>query len=126
MVNNINKSFDEFYHQMEKGVTFEQYKKGICYLELEKFKEWKSKYNFSFNIFSNDHLINNEAHFHFKHLGKNIDCKINFVGDILESKGEKDLDTKLIKYLKYFLSEQVIQDKLKKMWNDKNPSYQIK
>jgi len=117
----IEQYFDILLYQLEKGITFENYIKGKVYLELQKFKPWKSRYKYKFDVYSNDHLIDGEKHFHFKNIPNNIDCKISFSGKILESNGKNELDSKLIKELKNFLLLENINIELNEMWNSKNP-----
>jgi hypothetical protein len=45
------------------------------YLELEKVKEWKSRFGYQFHIYSNDHCLDNKPHFHFIKVSDNIDCR---------------------------------------------------
>ena len=121
----IDELFDEFNFQIEK-VGFEKYDKGIRWFGFEKFKPWESKFNYVFDVYSNDHLIDGKPHFHFKHLEKKIDCKINLEGVVLESNGINELDSKMIKMLQKFLIDDGIQTLLYEMWNTKNPSLAIK
>ena len=63
----LNRIFDTHLYSISKGMTHEQLDNGVFLLELEKVKEWKSKFGFIFNIYSNDHFINGEPHFHLDH-----------------------------------------------------------
>lgn len=60
----LNIGFDELLFQLSKGLTIEQYEKGMRWFGLEKVKEWKSRFGYQFHIYSNDHLIDNKPHFH--------------------------------------------------------------
>lgn len=108
---NIEQQFDELLYQFSKGVTYENYKKGRRYFEFEKFKEWKSRFGYIFNINSNDHLINNQPHFHFDNNEKNIHTKIDFNGSIVECVGD-DVPKKILKDLLFFLNDEKIQKSL--------------
>lgn len=79
----IDRSFDELKFQLEKGLTIESYSSGTRYLELEKVKEWKSKFGYVFNIYGNEHFINNKPHFHFDNNEEGVSCKISFDGEML-------------------------------------------
>ena len=123
--NFLIRSFDSLLHYVSRGITHEQIEQGVTLLELEKVKEWKSKNGYLFNIYGNDHFIDNKPHFHFDHKEKQIACKIGFDGEIFESKGKTNPDSKIIKELKYFLDKDETQKALKNMWNTKNPELQI-
>lgn len=64
MFEKLEYSFDYILHQLTKGISIEEQKRGKIYLELHQVKEWKSKYGYSFHIYSNDHFIDNKPHFH--------------------------------------------------------------
>lgn len=117
----LNRCFDDLKFQFEKGLTIESHKQGTRYVELEKVKEWESRYNYTFNIYGKEHLIDNKPHFHFDNKEKGVSCKISFEGEILESKGKNEIDKKVHKELKYFLKEEGIQEILVSKWNEKNP-----
>ncbi len=117
----LDRKFDDLLYQIYKGNTHEKLEKGVRYIELEKIKEWKSKFGFSFNIYSNEHFIDNQPHFHFDNKEKGIKCKIGFNGKIFECKGSKRISNKILKELKYFLIEPNTIQLLKKIWNLKNP-----
>ena len=122
----LNCSFDELKFTFEKGLTIEDHKEGIRYLGLEKIKEWKSKFGYVFNIYSNDHFIENKPHFHFDNKEKGVSCKMSFDGNVFESKGKNEIDRKVLKELKYFLSMEKIQETIISKWNNKNPKLKYK
>jgi hypothetical protein len=123
--NIIEKIFDDLLFQISKGNTIEQILKGSTILDLEQVKEWKSKFGYTFNIYSNDHFIDNKPHFHFDNKSKNIECKISFDGEIFESIGKNQIDKKTLKVLKDFLDTPGIENLLKAFWNNKNPDLKI-
>ena len=122
----LNRSFDELKFQFEKGLTIEKHKNGTRYFGLEKVKEWKSKFGYIFNIYANDHLINNKPHFHFDHKEKGVSCKMSFDGEIFESKGKNKIDKKVLKELRHFLFMDRTQDIIVSKWNEKNPKLKYK
>lgn len=121
---NLDKSFDGLLYQFSKGITYGSYKKGLRYHEFEQIKEWKSKFGFKFNIYGNDHLIDGKPHFHFDNEEKDIACKIDFQGNILECKGS-EVPSKTLKDLQFFLFQEKIQKIIHDKWNDKNPNLTI-
>ena len=120
---NINEYFDNQLYQVSKGLTHEQMDKGAMLLELEKVKEWKSRFGFVFNIYGNDHFIDGNPHFHFDNREKQIATKINLDGEVLESSGKKELDGRMKKELKYFLKKH--RRRLIDFWNQKNPELKV-
>ncbi len=119
---NLEKYFDDLLFQTQRGkVSHEQLERGIRYEQFEQVKEWKSKYGYKFNIYSNDHLIDGKKHFHFDNHQEKVVCKIDFDGNLLENKGSKDIPSNIMKELLYFLNKDFIKETLHKMWNDKNP-----
>ncbi len=122
----LNRSFDELKFQFSKGVTIENYENGIRYFGLEKVKEWKSKFGYAFNIYGNDHFIDNKPHFHFDNKEKGVSCKMSFDGEIFESKGKNQIDKKALKELRYFLTMDKTQDIIISKWNEKNPKLKYK
>ncbi|MBU3823167.1 DUF4160 domain-containing protein [Flavobacteriaceae bacterium XHP0103] len=124
--NDLNRSFDELKFQFEKGLTIESHKQGTRYFGLEKVKEWKSKFGYTFNIYGNDHFIDNKPHFHFDHKEKDVFCKMSFEGEIFESKGKNEIDKKVLKELRYFLSMDRTKELLVSKWNEKNPKLKYK
>ena len=119
--NDLNRSFDELKFQFEKGLTIENHKNGIRYFGLEKVKEWKSRFGYTFNIYGNDHFIEGKPHFHFDNNEKGVACKISFNGEVFESKGKNKIDKKILKELRYFLSHERTQELIISKWNTKNP-----
>ena len=118
----LNIGFDELLFQLSKGVTIEQYEKGMRWLGLEKVKEWKSRFGFQFHVYSNDHLIDNKPHFHLIKESDGIDCRFFFNATLIECKGTGSLPKNMQKELTYFLSKPGQQNKIIELWNFKNPS----
>ncbi len=118
----LDESFDWIYHQLTKGNTINGLRDNLIYLEFEQVKEWKSKYGFQFQIYSNDHFIDNKPHFHLIKKSENIDCRLFFSGEIFDCKGNSKLDKKIKDAVEYFLSLEVNQNRLIGLWNIKNPA----
>lgn len=125
-ITHLDHSFDDLKFQFSKGVTIENYEDGIRYIGLEKVKEWKSKFGYVFNIYGNDHFIDNKPHFHFDNKEKGVSCKMSFDGEIFESKGRNQIDKKALKELRYFLTMDNTQDIIVAKWNEKNPDLKYK
>jgi hypothetical protein len=118
---NLERNFDDLLFQTQRGkVTHEQLENGIRYEQFEQFKEWKSRYGYKFNIYSNEHFINGEKHFHFGNK-QGVCCKIDFEGNVIESIGAKNIPPNILKELSYFLAKKTVNENLHKIWNDKNP-----
>jgi len=118
----LERNFDDLLFQTQRGkVTHEQLEKGIRYEQFEQFKEWKSLYGYKFNIYSNEHLIHGEKHFHFDNKQENVFCKIDFEGNVLDSNGKKYIPGNILKELLYFLSKKSVKERLHLVWNIKNP-----
>lgn len=124
--NDLNRSFDELRFQFDKGLTIENHKNGIRYFGLEKVKEWKSRFGYVFNIYGNDHFIDGKPHFHFDNKEKGVFCKMSFDGEVFENKGKNDINKKVSKELKYFLSLEKTQELITSKWNEKNPKLKYK
>lgn len=122
----LNGIFDDILYQVSKGNSIEDQQNGIRHIELHQVKEWKSKFGFKFNIYGNDHFINNKPHFHFDNKQLGISCKMSFSGEIFECKGKKKVSRKTLKELNYFLSKPNVQDLITELWNDKNPKLKVK
>ena len=122
----LEEIFDGIVYQISKGNSIEGLKDGKLYLELEQVKEWKSRFGYKFNIYGNDHFINNKPHFHFDNKQIGISCKMSFEGEIFGCKGNKQVSRKTMKELAYFLSKPNTQELLVSMWNDKNPELKVK
>lgn len=121
----LEQGFDSILYQISKGNTIEGLIKGRRYIELEQVKEWKSKFGFQFHIYSNDHLVNNEPHFHLIKKSEDIDCRMYFTGKIIDCKGSIQLDKKIIKAVEYFVSLDLTKKSLIELWNQKNPSLMV-
>jgi len=121
----LDEYFDWIINQLTKGNTIDNLRKDRIYSEFEQVKEWKSKYGFQFQIYPNDHFIDNKPHFHLVKKSDNIDCRIFFDGTIYDCKGKGYLDKRTKDALDYFLSNITTLERLKKLWNIKNPSLTI-
>jgi hypothetical protein len=124
--NNLDQYFDFIFHQLTKGNTVEGLKNKRIIVELERVKEWKSKYNFQFHIYPNDHFIENKPHFHFVKRSEDLECRVFFDGNIIDYKGKGRLDKRAYDALKYFLESERHQTQLKELWNKNNPNLLIK
>jgi hypothetical protein len=119
---NLERNFDDLLFQTQRGrVTHEQLESGIRYDQFEQFKEWRSLYGYRFNIYSNEHFINGEKHFHFDNKEEGVFCKIDFQGNVIENKGSKNIPANILKELLYFLTKESVNKRLHKIWDDKNP-----
>lgn len=123
--NKLNEGLDNLLHQIFKGLTIDEIKSGKVWVELEQIKEWKSKYGFQFQIYSNDHFIDNKPHFHIVKKSENIDCRLFFNGDFYDCKGNKSIDKKVLEAISFFLTNNSIQILLVEFWNQKNPSLKV-
>ena len=125
--NRLNQSFDELIIQISNGHSIERMKSGklSMYLELEKVKEWKSRFGYQFHIYSNDHPLDNKPHFHFIKTSEEIECRVFFDGTIYDYKGKGRLDKKAKEALDYFLSGEYVQKTLIEFWNLKNAKYKV-
>lgn len=113
---------DAAYHET-RGVPFENYTTGTRYHEFEKFPKWKGDLGYSFDIYSNDHLIDGVPHFHFTKKSENINSRIKFDGTLILSRGKLP-NKKVLKLLSSFLKDQTVQESMINMWNLKNPQCQ--
>lgn len=118
----LNRSFDFLLDQMAHGVSIEDYKKGSRWYGLQQVKEWKSLFGYQFQIYSNDHFIDNKPHFHLLKPSNDIDCRYFFDGTLVDCSGKGAVEKKIIEPLVYFLSETSTQERLIGMWNAKNPN----
>jgi hypothetical protein len=123
---NLNRGFDWVLDQISHGNTIEGLIKGRVWYGLEQVKEWKSKFGYQFHIYSNDHFIDKKPHFHILNQSESIDCKLFFDGVIIECKGQSKLSKKVHKAVKYFISDSKRQHLLIDLWNNKNPSLQVR
>ena len=121
MNDELNQGFDEILFQLSKGNTIEGLKKGNLWMGFEKVKEWKSQFGYQFHIYSKDHFLDNKPHFHILKESEKIVCRVFFDGTLYDCKGAEKLDKKIIKALKYFLSQPKSQKTLLDFWNFKNP-----
>jgi len=124
--NKLNEGLDYIIDQLTHGNTIDRLKKGRVWFGFEQLKEWKSKYGFQFQIYSNDHFIENKPHFHLVKNSDGINCRLFFNGEIYDCKGNKSLEKKVLEAITYFLSDNSIQLLLIDFWNQKNPSLKIK
>jgi hypothetical protein len=125
-IKKLDESFDLIIHQLTKGNTIDGLKNNRLYLELEKVKEWESKYGYQFHIYSNDHPIDKKPHFHLIKKADDLECRIFFDGEIHDFKGRGRLDKNAKDALKYFLENPRNQEILKLNWNHKNPNWLCK
>ena len=102
--NKLNQGLDYILDQLSHGNTIEGLKKGTVWSGFEQVKEWKSKFGFQFQIYSNDHLIENKPHFHIVKKSEGIDCRLFFDGAIYDCKGNATLDKRTREAITYFLS----------------------
>ena len=121
----LDSYFDDILYQTYKGNTIENLQRNIRHEEFQKFKEWKSRFGYEFNIYSNDHFIDGKPHFHLDNKSEGVSCKMSFQGEVFECAG-KDFSSKISKELNYFLSNTNVQTALKEMWNFKNPILKLK
>lgn len=122
----LEKKFDEILFQISKGNEQEKIEENYFYSEFEILKEWKSKFGYKFNIYSNDHFINGKPHFHFDNKQDDLYCKISFEGEIFEIMNNKKIPKNILKELNFFLSKLENKKILIEMWNNKNPSLVVK
>lgn len=119
----IDLYFDDLLLQIIKGnLSHDDLAKGIRYEEFHQVSEWKLKYGYKFNVYSNDHLIDGKKHFHFDNKSANIFAKFDFDCNLLEIKGFKTIPANIMKELKYFVAKESIQIVLHKLWDDQNPT----
>ncbi len=62
--NKLNQGLYYILDQLSHGNTIEGLKNGRVWMGFEQVKEWKSKFGFQFQIYSNDHFIDKKPHFH--------------------------------------------------------------
>jgi hypothetical protein len=125
MAEKLEMGFDQLLYELSKGHTIERMKRGIKLIELEQVKEWKNRFGFSFQIFPNDHLIENKPHFHLIKNNGEINCKFFFDATLIKCLGIKSIDKETREALLYFTSKPNTQTNLKELWNKKNPNYLI-
>ena len=46
--NKLNEGLDNILYQIKRGVSIDEIKKGIFWIELEQIKAWKSRFGFKF------------------------------------------------------------------------------
>lgn len=103
-------SYDEFI-SMNSNAEF--------YGEFEQLSSWRQQFGYKFSIY-NDHLIDDQKHFHFDNSEKNVHLKMDFDGNILEDNGKNRIDKKVHKILKRFLKQQSVKGKWNHLWNKNN------
>jgi hypothetical protein len=123
--NKLNEGLDYIIDQLTHGNTIEGLKKGRVWFGLEQFKEWKSKYGFQFQIYSNDHFIDNKPHFHIVKSSDDINCRLFFNGEIYDCKGKNGINKKVLDAIIYFVTDSNNQRMLVEFWNIKNPELKI-
>ena len=112
--------FDEILFQLSKGLTIDQLKDGKRWFGFEQVKEWKNRMGYKLHIYSNDHLIENKAHFHLTKESESVDCKFDFKGNVL-SCSQGAVGRKIIDALVYFCEQPKNYERLIQLWNIKNP-----
>jgi hypothetical protein len=117
----LEMSLDEILFQLSKGLTIEQLKKGKRWFGFEQVKEWKNRMGYKLHIYSNDHFINNKAHFHIVKEAESVDCKFDFKGNLLGCV-ENEVGRKLIDAIVYFCEHPINYKRLVQTWNAKNPT----
>lgn len=118
----IDLIFDDLLTQIIKGnLTHEEIENGIRYEEFQQLSEWKLKYGYKFNVYSNDHLIDGKKHFHFDNKSDKVFAKFDFKGTLLELKG-KPIPSNIMKELIYFVKKESTQINLHKLWDEQNPT----
>lgn len=121
----IDELFDTFLYQISKGISYEKYSNGIRFQTFQNVKEWESRYGYKFQIYSNDHFINNKPHFHFFNNDNTIHAKIDFDGNILEYKTQNKIQKNILKDLIYFLNLKEVKTKIIEIWNFSNPNLKV-
>jgi len=71
----LNEGLDYILNQLSHGNTIEGLKRGSFWMGFEQLKEWKLKFGYQFQVYSNDHLIDNKPHFHIVNQSEKIDCR---------------------------------------------------
>jgi len=122
----LNRGFDELMFQLSKGITIAQYSKGERWRGFEKVGAWKSRFGYQFQIYSNDHFIDNKPHFHIVNAGVNMDCKFFFDGTLIQCINSNEPMKKIINEIKYFLSVENNRETIINLWNQKNPTLIVK
>jgi hypothetical protein len=121
----LDQGLDYILDQLSHGNTIDGLKKGRVWMGFEQVKEWKSKFGFQFQIYSNDHFIESKPHFHIVKRSEGIDCRLFFDGEIFDCKGRASLDKKTLEAIVYFVSDPKRQALLKEFWNNKNPELKV-
>lgn len=90
----LNLMFDCLLIQtIQRGITYEEFLKidsdDVFFGEFQQLSSWNQKYGYKFNVYK-DHLINNKKHFHLYNNEKNIHLKLDFNGNILESRKKRN------------------------------------
>jgi hypothetical protein len=89
------------------------------YGEFEQLGSWRQQFGYKFSVY-NDHLIDEQKHFHFDNSEKNIHLKMDFDGNILEDNGRNRIDKKVHKILKKFLQQPSVVAEWNVLWNKNN------
>lgn len=121
---NLEMGFDDILFQLSKGITIDQLKSGKRWYGFEQVKEWKNKMGYKLHIYSNDHLIDNNAHFHLVNEAEAVDCKFNFHGNLL-SCAKTEASRRVKDAVHFFCQQSRHYEKLVQMWNYKNPSFLV-
>jgi hypothetical protein len=102
-------------------IPYDDWKKGRRVEQFEQVSEWKAQFGYKFNIYGNDHLQDGKKHFHFENKAGDVNCKLDFEGNILEHIGKNPIPKNIYKILLKFLSSHYIKERLEEIWDDKNP-----
>jgi|GEM_PF-2039880 hypothetical protein len=118
----LDRNFDDLLIEtQDEGLTYEQIEYKHNHEQLQKIKDWNSRYGYTLNIYSNEHLISGKKHFHFDNKEKGIYAKIDFAGNVLEIKG-KNIPSNIEKNLRYFLNQSYVRKMMEDVWSHKNPN----
>lgn len=120
----LNLMFDGLLVQtLKRDISYEEFieinAKEEFYGEFEQLSSWKQQFGYKFNVY-NDHLIEDQQHFHFDNSEKNVHLKMDFEGNILEDNGKNRIDKKVQKILKKFLQQQSVKNEWNQLWDKNN------
>lgn len=120
----LNLMFDGLLVQtIKRQISYDEFieinAKDEFYGEFEQLCSWRQQFGYKFSIY-NDHLIDDQKHFHFDNSEKNIHLKMDFAGNILEDNGKNRIDKKVHKILKKFLKQQSVKEEWNLLWNKNN------
>lgn len=122
---NLEKSFDELLFQLSKGVSIDRHKEGTHWDAFEHVKSWNNRFGYSFQIYPNDHFIEQKPHFHLIKKSDGINCKYFFDGSLISCGGDLKIDKKITEAIIYFLSIPKTNELLVALWNKNNPNLKL-